>query len=291
MNIRKLNFDEKDALEMFLKEYADTSMFLRSNLHNSGISYQDKPFYGEYFASFDSLSKINGVLAHYWNGNLMMQSPDLNILRSILDFFKSRVTREIAGILGDELQANTVINELGVIAAEYDINYPDDLYAIELDNLISPININNPDYEMILAKNADRDLLFEWLSAYHVEALGAEVGHNIFLERINREVNSTMEGIDRFILKVKGKPVCLCGFNARLPEIVQIGPVWTPMSERNKGYARTLVALSLIDAQKTSVKRAVLFTNNPPAIRSYESLGFKKTGVYRLAILKKPLLI
>jgi len=286
MGIRKLKLDDKTALEIFLKKHADTSMFLRSNLRHSGIGYQDKPFHGDYFASFDHSGHINGVLAHYWNGNIMMQSPDLDILTSLVDVFKNSMSRGIAGILGDESQANLVINRLGLSEANYDINYPDGLYTIELHNFTPTLNINNPHYEMLPAKNCDKELLFEWLSSYHVEALGADPSNNILMERIRHEVNSTMEGNDRFVLKVQGNPVCLCGFNAKLPDIVQIGPVWTPVKDRNNGYARILLALCLIEAKISGVNRAVLFTNNPAAIRAYQSLGFKKTGEYRLAILK-----
>jgi predicted GNAT family acetyltransferase len=35
------------------------------------------------------------------------------------------------------------------------------------------------------------------------------------------------------------------------------------------------------------VEKAVLFANNPAAVKSYEEIGFKKIGTYRLALLKQ----
>jgi RimJ/RimL family protein N-acetyltransferase len=36
-------------------------------------------------------------------------------------------------------------------------------------------------------------------------------------------------------------------------------------------------------------KQAILFTDNPAAIKAYLAIGFKKIGNYRLALLEKPI--
>lgn len=289
--IRKLRLGDEPALEFFLKNHIDTSMFLRSNLYHSGLYYRNAPFHGDYFASFDNAGKIVGVLAHYWNGNIMMQCPDINVLTELVRSFQKRVTREIAGILGEEQQADVVIKQLGLVHIDYSVNYPDGLYALDLQNLIKPSNSHKARYQLIEAKHCDKQLLYEWFNAYQIEALGAEEKSSILADRVTNEVNSTLKGNDRWILEVDGTPVSLCGFNARLPDVVQIGPVWTPMKLRNRGYARIIVALSLNAAQKKGVSRAVLFTNNQAAIQAYQSIGFNKVGHYRLAILKNPILL
>lgn len=68
--------------------------------------------------------------------------------------------------------------------------------------------------------------------------------------------------------------------------IHQIGPVYTPPSLRNKGFARIAVYLCLKQATDQQVKRAVLFTNDNSAICTYLALGFHQIGKYRLALLK-----
>ncbi|AMP88217.1 GNAT family N-acetyltransferase [Legionella pneumophila] len=289
MNIRQLKSGDEANLETFLKSHTDKSMFLRSNLYHSGLHYQDKPFHGDYFASFDNSETITGVLAHYWNGNVIVQCPDLNVLRTLVDTFQKSVTREIAGILGEEQQADVVIKHLQLEHIDYSVNYPDGLYELNLQNLVMPGNTGG--YQLKEAKHCDKRLLYEWFRAYHIEALGAEDDSSRLKDQVENEVKSTLQGNERWILEVDGIPVSLCGFNARLPDIVQIGPVWTPVDLRGRGYARTVVALSLDVAKKGGVSRAVLFTNNEAAVRAYQAVGFNKVGNYRLAILKKPIFL
>ncbi|HIC7359018.1 TPA: GNAT family N-acetyltransferase [Legionella pneumophila] len=289
INIRQLKLGDETTLETFLKSHSDESMFLRSNLYHSGLSYHDKPFHGDYFASFDGIKKITGVLAHYWNGNVIVQCPDFNVLTALVETFQKTATREIAGILGEEQQADMVIKQLQLEHIDYSVNYPDGLYALNLQNLAMPGNTGR--YQLKEAKHCDKRILYEWFRAYQIEALGAEDDSSTLKDRVKSEVKSTLEGNDRWILEEDGNPVSLCGFNARLSDTVQIGPVWTPVKLRGRGYARTVVALSLDAAQKNGVSRAVLFTNNQAAVRAYQAIGFNKVGNYRLAILKKPIFL
>jgi predicted GNAT family acetyltransferase len=76
-------------------------------------------------------------------------------------------------------------------------------------------------------------------------------------------------------------------FNATLPEIVQIGGVWTPSELRGRGYARSVVAGSLLAAREQGVRRAVLFADplNAAARAAYLALGFRIVGDYGLVLL------
>ncbi|HAI29666.1 MAG TPA: N-acetyltransferase, partial [Thalassospira sp.] len=62
--------------------------------------------------------------------------------------------------------------------------------------------------------------------------------------------------------------------------------VWTPPEERSNGYARILVAKTLLAVRARGVKRAILSTDSEAAAKAYEALGFKKVGRYRLALLR-----
>jgi predicted GNAT family acetyltransferase len=68
-----------------------------------------------------------------------------------------------------------------------------------------------------------------------------------------------------------------------------VGPVWTPPEHRNKGYARLLLAYTLYQEKLKGTKQAILFTDNPAAIKAYLAIGFEKIGNYRLALLEKPI--
>ena len=60
---------------------------------------------------------------------------------------------------------------------------------------------------------------------------------------------------------------------------------------RRRGYARAVVASSLLDARAEGTDKAILFTgeNNVAAQKAYESLGFRHIGHYRLVLLSEPL--
>ena len=78
-------------------------------------------------------------------------------------------------------------------------------------------------------------------------------------------------------------------FNARIKEAVQIGGVWTPPELRNRGYGRSAVAASLLEARSEGVEKAILFTggDNIPAQKAYTSLGFQPIGRYRIFLLQR----
>jgi predicted GNAT family acetyltransferase len=75
--------------------------------------------------------------------------------------------------------------------------------------------------------------------------------------------------------------------DAMLPDIVQIGGVWTPPEFRGRGYARSVVAGSRVAAGKHGVRRAALFADpaNPAARAAYLALGFRIVGDYGLVLL------
>jgi RimJ/RimL family protein N-acetyltransferase len=280
---KKLSSKDEAELESFLRSYPETSMFLRSNLRNSGIEYQSNtPYHGEYFAYCNSFNEIQGIIAHYWNGNIMMQCPDLTVLKELFLYARPHFTRPICGILGDERQAQIVIDLLEITPSSFALNAVDGLYQLLLSEMMVP----NSFYQLKKAKYCAPDILKKWLTDYHIEALGADLNSPSSVESINNAIEEASNRDDLWTLEHKGLPRSLCGFNASLPDIVQIGPVWTPLEYRNQHYARTVVALCLQKAQKNGVKQAILFTNNLAAERAYFSIGFKKIGQYRLAILK-----
>jgi predicted GNAT family acetyltransferase len=80
----------------------------------------------------------------------------------------------------------------------------------------------------------------------------------------------------------------VAGFNATLPEIVQIGGVYTPAALRGKGYARRAVALHLAEARAAGVARAVLFAANDAAARAYQAIGFRRADPFTLFLLATP---
>jgi predicted GNAT family acetyltransferase len=131
----------------------------------------------------------------------------------------------------------------------------------------------------------ERDLLCEWRSAYDIETLGStdsKETRNRAAAALDRQI---AEG-NTWIAIQKGVPVSLSAFNATLPDIVQLGGIYTPPEHRGHGYAKAAVTASLIAARQRGASRAVLFTSNPSAARSYEAVGFRRMGDYGLVLLK-----
>lgn len=51
--IKRLDELHIDELSSYLNHYQEITMFMRNNLYHSGITYQDAPFHGEYYGSFE----------------------------------------------------------------------------------------------------------------------------------------------------------------------------------------------------------------------------------------------
>ena len=81
-----------------------------------------------------------------------------------------------------------------------------------------------------------------------------------------------------------GGLVSYSAFNAQLPDIVQIGGVWTPLELRGRGYGRAVVAGSLLEVRELGVRRAVLFAERDDAKRAYRGIGFRVVGEYGLVL-------
>lgn len=288
MTVRILKTGDEAPLENFLKDHAPTSMFLRSNMRQVGFGYKDAVYHGDYYGAVDESGAIKGVLAHYWNNNVMVQAPDNAILSALFTHFRDHATRPIGGVIGPDDQVLATIDGLAIPEAAFALNRDEGLYDLDLDDLKMPANYDKARHKVALAREAGQELLTAWLTAYNIEALGSD-DDDILKERIKGDVKHTMENENRWVLLVDGTPVALCGFNAQLPDIVQIGPVWTPPEHRSNGYARIVLVLSLAQAKERGVKSSVLFTDNPPAVKAYESIGYEKNGSFRLSLLKAPM--
>jgi predicted GNAT family acetyltransferase len=84
------------------------------------------------------------------------------------------------------------------------------------------------------------------------------------------------------------QPLAMCGFNARLPQIVQVGGVYTPPALRGLGHARRAIGQHLAQARAAGVQQAVLFAASETAASTYRALGFEQIGLWTLLLLAEP---
>ena len=140
------------------------------------------------------------------------------------------------------------------------------------------------------AENRDVDVLTRWRVGYEIETLGEKESEQLWARERAAAEHVVADG-NTWMLEADGHPVATSAFNSRIAEAVQIGGVWTPPEFRRRGYARCVVAQSLLDARDEGVQKAILFTgeDNVPAQKAYTALGFRHIGDYHLLMLREPL--
>jgi predicted GNAT family acetyltransferase len=74
-------------------------------------------------------------------------------------------------------------------------------------------------------------------------------------------------------------------FNARIPGWAQVGGVYTPPARRGRGYARAVVAASLLEVRAAGVTRAILFAAAADAAAAYSAIGFTTIGRFGIVLL------
>ncbi len=286
MNIRLLKIQDAKILEEYLAPHKAECMFICSNLKAAGTLYKGADFEGEYFGYFNTNDQLQGVIVHYWNGNVMMHTRDYDVLENLILHFKKNISRPIAGILGPHIQAEQVIRRLGLSECRFGVNNNEGLYEINLEALNE---LSMPQHmKVVPAQDVSKDILILWMKSYDIEALGVH-GNNDIDAKIEEVLNRRLKQNDSWVLLLDETPVSLSAFNARFADVVQVGPVWTPPEYRNRGFARLLLSYTLQKEKFKGTKQAILFTDNPAAIKAYLAIGFKKIGHYRLALLEKPI--
>lgn len=279
---RLLRPGDEAALDSFLARHADTSMFLRSNARAAGLVDQGAPMQGTYVAAWDH-GRLAGVAAHCWNGVVLVQAP-AHAAPLAREAVRSS-GRAVSGLSGPWDQVVVARDALGLGTAPSAKESREELYVMSLVDLIVPPALASGALGCRHPEAGELELLVNWRVRYCVEALGAADGTE--LRHSSRAEILLLHGRRAdWVLLDDATPVSYSGFNARLPDIVQIGGVWTPPALRGRGYGRSVVAGSLLAARRQNVERAVLFADplNPAARKAYLSLGFRRVGDYGLVL-------
>ena len=282
MEIRLLGRGDEARLDAFLASHRDSSMFLRSNARRGGLEYGGQPYQGVYCGALDD-GEVRAVVAHYWNGMLVVQAP-----RRAGDLAAACVAasgRTVTGLAGPTAQVAVARAALGLEEAPVKTDGSDWMYGLDLAELSVPAALARGDVICRRPHPEERETLCEWRIAYDIELLGAADTpearrHSAeFLDRQIAESNA-------WVLIDRGQLVSLSGFNATLPDMVQLGGIYTPPELRGRGYAKAAVAGSLLVARERGASRAILFTSTASAARSYEGIGFRRTGDYYLVLFR-----
>lgn len=258
-------------------------MFLRANLSYSGLEDRPEPFHGLYMGVFDG-GALTDVAAHYWNGNIILQAPTRPVELALV--LARASGRPINGLLGPWPQVRAVEPQLDLDRERLGKVVPEYLYSLDLAALAVPEPLSSGRVDFRRARVADLATLVPWRREYDLHTLGFPA-HSID-DAVSRDLLTRMIEAGRlWVLEEAGRLVSMTGLSAALPDIVQVGGVFTPVEHRGRGHGRTVVAGSLLEARAGGVVEAILFTEaeNHPAQRAYEALGFKRIGDYGMVLL------
>jgi GNAT superfamily N-acetyltransferase len=282
MHIRPLDSQDELQLEKFLHPRRDSSMFLRSNAKRGGLNPSARTPKETFVGAFQD-DEIVGVVAQGTSGMLLIQATGLvpDLARACVGLSQRPVTG-LAGPLPQVEQARTALR---LKAEDASYNRDEWLYGLDLCDLTVPIALSTGLIACRAPVASERDTLCAWRLAYDIETLGA-TDTDETRRRSTRFLDQQIADGNAWVALDSDAPVSLSAFNAALPDIVQLGGIYTPPELRGRGFAKVAVAASLLAARDRGAERAVLFTSNPSAARTYEALGFRALGSYAVMLFR-----
>jgi predicted GNAT family acetyltransferase len=258
-------------------------MFLIGNSRAVGLLDRGKPLQGTYAGAFEA-GYLVGVVAHYWNGNLILQAPEG--LQALVEAALRASGRDLHGLIGPAEQVRRVKQSLGLAEDKIQLDETENLYHLDLAGLVVPESLRSGRLQARRCEPGDLDLLTRWRVGFSLESLGAADTSHLW-RQCRASVERSLADGQTWMLIEGDRPVSTSSFNTAIDEAVQVGGVWTPPELRSRGYGRSVVAASLLDARSEGAVQSILFTGvrNIPAQRAYVALGFRHRGDYRLLLL------
>jgi hypothetical protein len=134
-----------------------------------------------------------------------------------------------------------------------------------------------------LPRPDERDLLIAWMREFVIEAglIGAAQAEQMVDARLREQGLMVWDD---------GEPVSLVGVNPAVAGVVRVGPVYTPLHFRRRGYAGSAVAAISRRALAGGADRCMLFTDlaNPTSNKIYAEVGYRRCGDWEEIALERP---
>lgn len=257
-------------LDAFLSLHNHSSLYLRSELRRSWSQPS--------FAVAREHGRIVAAATQSLTGMILLQAPVC--AGAVASAVLRHGGRPLAGFFGPLSQVRAARAKMGLDETPALKDSAEDLFALQLSDLLLPPALTDNKVRCRVAGAADIEQLVAWRYAFRAATLKDIPGEQ--LEKTSRgDIASLLPAGSLFILEGDG-PLACCSFNARLPDLVQIGNVWTPPALRGRGYGRAVVAGALQIAGGTGVVEAILATgrHNTAAQAAYRAIGFQLVGDY-----------
>jgi RimJ/RimL family protein N-acetyltransferase len=266
---------DQSAITLFLRHHLETSLFPLTNLITHGMAgghARAMRFWldGRPIRGLIGMTKA-GMIMPQWPAPTL---PDLAPLTGL----------SAIGLIGAADQVRRLCSALGLDRAPIQLAADEPLFALTLSDLILPRL--DPALTLHPLTAAPLSLLRDWRSAYVQEASGTPAAKAPAIAAA--DIDSYIANDSHRVLFRNGTPVAMTGFNARLPDTVQIGGVWTPPALRGQHLARAALALHLTEARAAGVTRAILFAASDSAARAYAALGFRRIGTFNTTLFDGP---
>ena len=283
-DIRILGAGDESQLAAFFERAPDRTLMQRSNLARAGAAWHGQRYGGVFAASFAG-ERITGVIGHYWNGFLLPLVLDIGRdFRPLLDALLDASPLPVNGTVGDWDQVTATLMHPRVNGRATRRCAREILYGLKLSALLVPAALRQGEITVRAITAGDLPMLTAWRMDFLVDTFKLARSSATF-EEAAHELGTALDEGRGWVVEIDGRPLAYSGFNAALPDVVQVGGVYTPPFARARGLARAAVAGSLLKARDAGASRAVLFTDvaNVAAQRAYGALGFSAIGDWGIA--------
>ncbi len=265
-------------IDEFLSRHIQTSMFPLANLRDYGLRGSDRRALDIWILG----DALRAVFAVTNEGMVLPQCPECSDeeLNEAIRFIRGR---KLFGLAGEATQVCRIMRLAGWDDRPATLNSDEPGFSLDLKQMVMP---NTVGAELVPLGEVDTSITEGWRQSYLVEAMG--FGDERAKGQAKIDIAAYIHRNSHRVLLMDGQPAGMTGFNARLPEIVQVGGVYTPPELRGRGYARLALALHLCEARTKGATRAVLFAASDAAARAYIAIGFRPAGHYSLILFKNP---
>ncbi|HVT03966.1 MAG TPA: GNAT family N-acetyltransferase [Thermoanaerobaculia bacterium] len=275
--VRSLSENDRPSIFAFLEREPLLNIYLLSRLMDEGFGHPGQTIEIRHHGATVCVASLTSNLVFALDRELTPAEHNLT-----LDLLADRVLRGSSvprAIIADEQCVDEIWQQLrSRIDPPTVVRLRQPVYVLESfvdDGTIEAVRFSTMD---------DLDALVPACAAMHREEVGIDP-----LERdavgYRQRVRELILRERSLILIVDGSIAFKCEFSAVTAQAIQLMGVWTAPAHRRKGHARrgmTAVCRYIIGQGR----KATLFVNdfNTPAIRLYESLGFRRIGTNRALI-------
>ncbi|HTU94196.1 MAG TPA: GNAT family N-acetyltransferase [Solirubrobacteraceae bacterium] len=139
---------------------------------------------------------------------------------------------------------------------------------------------------LAMASAADRDLCLAWWDGFVADSHVIDAGREARTAMVDHRI---AQG-HMFLWVDGGRPVSLVAINPPTAGVIRIGPVYTPPSERRRGYATSAVAAVSRLGLEEGAHTCMLYTDvaNPTSNKIYADVGYRRIGEWEERVFTAP---